>query len=200
MALDTGTPEPKARGLALPALRAMRERRGLTQEELAHRADLSRTVIAKLESGTSHARPMNALRLAQALGIPLDVLRGCTPLPTPSEEEQEGVLSEYFAAAMRHATYRRVGAKHLYGAILGMPGLWARGYTREEVERELRGALEWWVLTAVFAHRPLPTYDNASLEITAEDVQGERVLYPAAPPSEESFLDVFEQTPPREDA
>lgn len=77
----------------------------------------------------------------------------------------------------------------IYGAIPGIEGLWARGFTRPEAERDLREALEWFVLTAVFDHRPLPAFDGASLEIVEESATGSVVVYPVAPPSSASFID-----------
>lgn len=179
------------RGLALPALRDIRERRGLTQEELAERAGMTRAAIANLEHGVSRARPSSAYRLAEALQVYVDVLRGELPLPGDEPQEPQGVLTEYFEAAMRHAVYRRVRAEQerVYGAIPGISGLWARGFTREETERDLREALEWFVLTAVFDHRPLPAYDGVSLEIGQESRSGTTIMYPVAEPSEASFLE-----------
>lgn len=105
-----------------------------------------------------------------------------------------GVLSEYFDAAMRHAVYRHVGGEQerTYAAIPGISGIWARGFTREEAERDLREALEWFVLTAVFEHRLLPRYDDASLEIVEESKSGTVVVYPEAEHTEASFLDGIE--------
>ncbi|MGH2516244.1 MAG: type II toxin-antitoxin system HicB family antitoxin [Ktedonobacterales bacterium] len=107
------------------------------------------------------------------------------------------MLTEYFEAAMRHAIYRHVGAgrgeqERVYAAIHGISGIWARGFTREEAERDLREALEWFVLTAVFEHRPLPRYDNASLEIVEESKSGTVMVYPEAEQTAASFLDGME--------
>ena|SRR5579885_3480504 len=86
-------------GLALPELRALRERGGLSQEDLASRAGITRAAIANLERGISRARPSTANRLAEALHVTLNVLAGREPLVA----EPRGVLSKYFQAAMRHA-------------------------------------------------------------------------------------------------
>ena len=120
-----------------------------------------------------------------------DVLTGNAPFPGDEPAGPNGVLSAYLDAAMRHAVYRRVGGEQerIYGAIPGMPGLWSRGASREEAEPDLREALEWWVLTEVFEHHPLPAYDGVSLEIVEEGASGEMVVYPAAEASGESFLD-----------
>lgn len=181
------------RGLALPALRTVRERLGLSQQELATQAAMTRTAVANLERGASRARPSSAYRLAEALGVSVDVLAGRTPILTsPSADEaQEGVLSAYFTAAMRHVVYHRAGEQQrIYATIPGIAGLWARGRTREEAARDLREALEWWVLTSLFEHRPLPAFGAASLEIAEESAAGRRIVYPAARPGD-SEIDAF---------
>jgi len=53
-------------------------------------------------------------------------------------------------------------------------------------------ALEWFVLTAVFEHRALPRYDDASLEIVEESKSGTVVVYPEVERTEASFLDGLE--------
>lgn len=98
---------------------------------------------------------------------------------------------------MRHAVLRRAGEQQrVYAAIPGIPGLWARGATREEAETDLHEALEWWVLTAIFAHQPLPSFDGVSLEIVEEDKNGAKVVYPAAETSGSSFLDDLSDAEP----
>jgi transcriptional regulator with XRE-family HTH domain len=185
------------RGLALSALRDVRERRGMSQEELAEKAGMTRTAIANLERGISRARPSSAYHLAEALQVYVDTLTGALPLPGDEPKEPHGILADYFEAAMRHAIYRRVRGEQerVYGAIPGISGLWARGFTREEAEHDLREALEWWVLTAVFEHQPLPAFDGVSLEIAEESKSGTTVVYPAAAPSEASFLDDVDAEP-----
>lgn len=186
--------EYSARGLALSGLRATRERRALSQEQLAERAGLTRAAIANLEHGTSRARPSTATRLAEALQVHVDVLTGQLPLPGDEPQAPDGVLSGYFAAAMRRAVYRHVRGEQerVYAAIPGIQGLWARGFTREGAERDLREALEWFVLTAVFDHRPLPAFDGVSLEIVEESKEGSVVVYPVAAADSASPLDGLE--------
>jgi predicted RNase H-like HicB family nuclease len=114
--------------------------------------------------------------------VKIEVLTGAIPLH--DEDGQSGILSAYFDAAMRHAIFRRAGEQQrIYSAIPGIRGLWASGQTREEAKKDLRGALEWWVLTCVFEHQPLPAFDGVSLEIVAERKDGSKALYPVAPSS-----------------
>jgi transcriptional regulator with XRE-family HTH domain len=55
-------------------LKALRERRGYTQEGLAKRAKLSRTYLSRLEMGR-HDPPLSRLRsLAKTLGVPVTAL------------------------------------------------------------------------------------------------------------------------------
>ncbi|MES9636701.1 helix-turn-helix domain-containing protein [Megasphaera elsdenii] len=52
-------------------LKRFREQRGYTQEELAHRAGISRVTISKLESGKQKTTTNTTiLALAQALDVP----------------------------------------------------------------------------------------------------------------------------------
>lgn len=57
------------RGVPLPALRRWRLARTLTQEELATRAAVGRTTIARIESGANPAEARTLRKLAQALGV-----------------------------------------------------------------------------------------------------------------------------------
>jgi len=52
----------------LGRLRFRREMAGLTQEELAERAGLSKNALGALERGSSEPRPSTIRRLAEALG------------------------------------------------------------------------------------------------------------------------------------
>lgn len=107
------------------------------------------------------------------------------------QQAHGGVLSAYFAAAMRHVVYHRAGEQQrIYATIPGIAGLWARGPTREEAARDLREALEWWVLTSLFERRPLPAFGAASLVIAEESAEGRRIVYPAARPGD-GEIDAF---------
>jgi transcriptional regulator with XRE-family HTH domain len=50
-------------------LRLARQRAGLTQEELAERADLHRTYIGGIERGERNVALLNLVKLAHAFGI-----------------------------------------------------------------------------------------------------------------------------------
>ncbi|WOQ17794.1 helix-turn-helix domain-containing protein [Raineyella sp. W15-4] len=53
--------------------------RGLTQDRLAHAADLSRTAIAKIESGTRRVSALELVAIAQALNFRLDWFTNASP-------------------------------------------------------------------------------------------------------------------------
>lgn len=51
-------------------IKALREARGLTQEQLAHRAQLSRPYLANVEVGRKRLSIRSAARVAEALAVP----------------------------------------------------------------------------------------------------------------------------------
>lgn len=64
----------KVRGTRLPHLRAIRERRFLTQERLSELSRVSRTTIYRLEGGERGAREGTVSELARAFGVLPDEL------------------------------------------------------------------------------------------------------------------------------
>lgn len=64
-------------------LRTLRQARGMSQEELAHRAEIDRTYVSALERSV-YAAGIDVLdRLATALGVEAaDLLRPAPPRPT----------------------------------------------------------------------------------------------------------------------
>lgn len=55
-------------------VRRIRMEKGLTQEKLAEKTELSLTVIQKVETGQSGLRLETLIRIALALGVSLDIL------------------------------------------------------------------------------------------------------------------------------
>ena len=53
-------------------LRECREKRGLTQEELAEKSQVSRVTISQLEQGRENTTAKTLLKLAQALDTTID--------------------------------------------------------------------------------------------------------------------------------
>ena len=57
-------------------LRRLRRQRGLSQDDLAYEAEVSRSYLAQLEKGAYHASLKIVGRLADALGVePADLLK-----------------------------------------------------------------------------------------------------------------------------
>jgi len=76
-------------------LRRLRRLRGLTQEELADRANVSRDLVAKLEQGRRHtARITSLASLARALDVELSALvERATPVLEIEDGEAAGVVA-----------------------------------------------------------------------------------------------------------
>lgn len=58
------------------ALTAIRELSGLSQAELARRANISQGYISEIEKGAKRPSPSMVLRIAETLGVPVAALRG----------------------------------------------------------------------------------------------------------------------------
>ena len=67
--------------MQVPRLRAVRERRLLTQGELAHRAKMSVVTVNHAERGLRNVRVSTVRRLAEALGVPAAELLGGNDRP-----------------------------------------------------------------------------------------------------------------------
>ena len=59
-----------------------RRLRGLTAEEIADRAGISRATLSKLEAGTGGTSLENTLRVARALGVMNEIVAALDPLST----------------------------------------------------------------------------------------------------------------------
>ena len=64
----------------LPGLPAARQRAHLTQQQLASRAGIGTSALARLEQGRTEARAYPVWKLARALAIPPEELTGGVPL------------------------------------------------------------------------------------------------------------------------
>jgi predicted RNase H-like HicB family nuclease len=75
------------------------------------------------------------------------------------------MLTEYVAAALRHAEYKRLEDGEWFGEIPQTPGVWATGSTVEGTREELRSVLEDWILIGLRQGETLPVIDNIDLSI-----------------------------------
>jgi transcriptional regulator with XRE-family HTH domain len=70
------------------AIRAIRNRRGVSQESLALQCGLDRTYISGIERGTRNPSLTNILKLAAALDVrPADLFTGIRSDPGSTEED-----------------------------------------------------------------------------------------------------------------
>jgi transcriptional regulator with XRE-family HTH domain len=76
------------RGITVPYLNAWRATRGLSQVELATRADLSLSTVSRTEQGGKVSLP-NAVKLARALGVSVNDLKSTDPLGIVEEQPKE---------------------------------------------------------------------------------------------------------------
>lgn len=97
-------------------VRAYREQRGLTQEQLADRSHLSRNYVSSIENGHRSRVSVGSLdRIAATLGITVDHLLDDAPLPVVSggspEYQLGGNQIDDGEVARLVTLYRRLNAK-----------------------------------------------------------------------------------------
>jgi transcriptional regulator with XRE-family HTH domain len=68
------TPPTKVDQKLARALRNLREQRGVTQEDLAHSADVTTTALSRIEGGKSNPTWTTLARILVALGVSLTEL------------------------------------------------------------------------------------------------------------------------------
>jgi transcriptional regulator with XRE-family HTH domain len=75
------------RGTLLPALRALRQSKGLSQQDLSELAEVSAGTVYRLEHELRGAYPQTIRKLAAALGVsPVELVQE----PRPARERPEG--------------------------------------------------------------------------------------------------------------
>jgi transcriptional regulator with XRE-family HTH domain len=132
----------------IPRLREWRERRALTQVELAEKAGVSERSVAGYEAG-SGARPPTVRKLAEALDVEVTDLYGGSEHPlgaaTPSAEQQsfnhlleEERLAEW-RSAVADARRLREGGRARMAELLAA---WRSSKERQEDASERRGYLD----------------------------------------------------------
>ena len=76
------------------------------------------------------------------------------------------MLTEYIDTAMRHATYEIMPDDNsYYGEIPECRGVWANEMTLEETKKDLRGALEGWILLGIRYGAEIPVIDGIDINI-----------------------------------
>ena len=74
-------------------LRQVRISRGITQEELADRADIARTMVGRYETTEQLPALDTLVRIADALDTTTDCLLGRTPLPDMDKNKKDNESS-----------------------------------------------------------------------------------------------------------
>jgi transcriptional regulator with XRE-family HTH domain len=117
-----GEVEPALRGggLPLPGLKRWRLRRGLSQRDLALRAELSQDHLWKIESGRRGCNPSVAQHLADLLKVDLLDLR--RHYDDDAEEEQQRALSRSPRPTRPRLAYRHVHQAYLKIFLIGTVG------------------------------------------------------------------------------
>ncbi len=80
-------------------LRDTRERNILTQQELAKLSGVHWTTVSKLEAGIATARPSTIRKLAKALGVTPQYLKGLTDEPLSKDSSGGGAPHDLAVAA-----------------------------------------------------------------------------------------------------
>lgn len=75
------------------------------------------------------------------------------------------MLTEYVAAALRHAHYELMEDGEFFAAVDVLPGVWASGPTLEGCREELREVIEDWLLVGLRQGEVIPPIDGVSLEV-----------------------------------
>lgn len=92
-------------------IRRTRQQRGLTQEALAERLEVSRQAVAKWEHGGARPSTENLIALSRVLEVPLEELTGAAPAPRSRLPRLPLALALLLAlAAAASAVYDRLHA------------------------------------------------------------------------------------------
>jgi transcriptional regulator with XRE-family HTH domain len=189
-----GEVEPPRRGggLPLPGLKRWRLRRGLSQRDLALRADLTQDHLWKIESGRRGCNPAVAQHLADLLTVDLLDLRRHYDDDAEEEQLQQGVSKLARPARIRIA-YRQVHQVYLKILLLGAVGSAYTAMDESAMEKHLEKSSFEEVLEAVRARK-------REIEFLGRVLEDGEVLQDSALPEEvRSFLEsVLESYPDRD--
>jgi transcriptional regulator with XRE-family HTH domain len=109
--------------LPLPGLKHWRKRRGISQVELARRADLTADYLFKVESGRRACRPEAAELLADRLGVGLEALRSkpgaAYDMETPPRPDRPKIAHRHV-----HQAYLRIFLEGAVGSAYAAMDEW----------------------------------------------------------------------------
>jgi transcriptional regulator with XRE-family HTH domain len=180
---EPGEPEPALRGggLPLPGLKRWRLERGLSQADLALRADLTADYLFKVESGRRGCNPEAAVELAAVLEVDLGELRS-------RREDNEGQAASLRPVRPRIAQ-RRVHQAYLRILLLREAGSAYAAMEEWEVERHCREG-PWEEVIGVVRAR------KREIESLGEVMQDERVVSAGLPAEVRLFLEAVRESYP----
>ena len=75
------------------------------------------------------------------------------------------MLSEFIAAALRHAQYELMEDGAFFATVPELRGVWATAPTVEACRAELQEVIEGWLLLGLRHGDEIPTLDGISLEV-----------------------------------
>ena len=176
-------------------LTRVRKARGITQEELAVKLNVSRQAVSKWETGESLPDLYKLALLAEALGVTTDALCGHTGADTSNTDTAEAVPAESSAApdtAKQMKRLRRALAL-LLAVCIALTALTVRALVHERTYAELLRASEEAV--------PLPDTievsglnlrpDGAALVVSfVPSVSGEGIEWSVGVAPEDEFLSI----------
>ena len=72
--------------------------------------------------------------------------------------------SEYIEAALRLATYERLGDGTIYAEVPGLDGVWANADTQVGAEVELSEVIEEWIYLRLSKQLPIPSMGGIEIK------------------------------------
>lgn len=78
------------------------------------------------------------------------------------------MLTEYIAAALRHARYKLLEDETYFGEVPELAGAWANAETLEGCREELREVVEGWIVVGLRRGGSIPPIDGLTGRRTRE--------------------------------
>jgi transcriptional regulator with XRE-family HTH domain len=121
---------------ALEGVRDLRERRMLTQQELADRAAVSLFTVQRIERGEGAVRPKTGRAIAEALGVRVEALLGKAQAPLPDfEDERREYTADELLEDFRRQVRENAKAGRRLEASEGTPQTYFSSHYNAGVEK-----------------------------------------------------------------
>lgn len=82
------------------------------------------------------------------------------------KRRESQVLTEYIDAALKRAVYEKLDDGCYYGEIPDIKGVYAHETTLADTQRELKSALEDWIVFGLVNGFPIPPIDGIQISTT----------------------------------